>query len=228
MPWKVTDVMDQKIRFVARAVVPEANMSALCREFGISRPTGYYWLKRYREAGSVTGLRERSRRPYSSPKRTAEQVEARVVELRREHGWGGKKLQVLLEREGVHLSVPTVNRILRRQGWVRQRHAHQPALQRFERSQPNELWQMDFKGPLRCREGRCHPLSILDDCSRYSVGLFALKGVRLDPVQACVRSTLACYGVPQALLLDHGTPWWKFHQWMGIDPIECGFDQARD
>ena len=95
MPWKVT--MDQKIRFVLRAVQPGANMSALCREFQISRPTGYKWLKRYREAHSVTGLEERSRRPRHSPARTAAAVEARVVEL----GNTRMLLQVLLEREGV-------------------------------------------------------------------------------------------------------------------------------
>ena len=116
MPWKVTDVMEQKIHFVTRAAVPGANISALCRESGISRPTGYYWLKRYREADSVTALEERSRRPKHSPRRTAGWIEARVVQLRQRHGWGGKKLQVLLQREGVHLSVSTVNRILQRQG----------------------------------------------------------------------------------------------------------------
>ena len=72
MPWKVTDVMEQKIHFVTQAAVPGANISALCRESGISRPTGYYWLKRYREADSVTALQERSRRPKHSPRRTAE------------------------------------------------------------------------------------------------------------------------------------------------------------
>ena len=110
MPWNVTDVMEQKIRFVTQAAVPGANISALCRESGISRPTGYYWLKRYREADSVAGLQERSRRPKHSPRRTAGWVEARVVQLRRQHGWGGKKLQVLLQREGVHLSGPKPRR----------------------------------------------------------------------------------------------------------------------
>ena len=150
MPWKVTDVMEQKIHFVTQAAVPGANISALCRESGISRPTGYYWLKRYREADSVAALQERSRRPKHSPRRTAGWIEARVVQLRQRHGWGGKKLQVLLQREGVHLSVATVNRILQRQGCVERRYAHQPAEGRFERSRPNELWQMDFKGAFGC------------------------------------------------------------------------------
>ncbi len=108
--WMRSLVMEQKIRFVTQAAVPGANISALCRESGISRPTGYYWLKRYREADSVAALQERSQRPHHSPRRTAGWVEARVVQLRRQHGWGGKKLQVLLQREGVHLSGPKPRR----------------------------------------------------------------------------------------------------------------------
>ncbi len=229
MPWKVTDVMEQKIHFVTQAAVPGANISALCRESGISRPTGYYWLKRYREADSVTALEERSRRPKHSPRRTAGWIEARVVQLRQRHGWGGKKLQVLLQREGVHLSVATVNRILQRQGCVERRYAHQPAEGRFERSRPNELWQMDFKGAFGCSGGRCYPLAILDDCTRYSVGLYALRSTRLDPVQACVRKTLVRYGLPEALLLDHGAPWWSTTNGWGltrlsVDLIKQGID----
>lgn len=216
MPWKVTGVMDQKIRFVGQAVAPGANLSALCREHGISRPTGYYWLKRYREADSVTALQQRSRRPKHSPRRTAGWVEARVVELRQQYGWGGKKLQVLLQREGVHLSVSTVNRILQRQGLVGRRNAHQPAPGRFQRLRPNELWQMDFKGPFGCRGGRCYPLAIVDDCTRYSVGLHALRSTRLEGVQACVRKTLTRYGLPEALLLDHGVPWWSTTNGWGL------------
>ena len=135
MPWKVTDVMNQKIRFVVRATEPGTNLSALCREFGISRPTGYLWLKRYREANSVAGLEERSRRPRHSPQRTSAAVEARVVALRRRHGWGGKKLQVLLKREEIHLSVSTVHRILRRKGPLGESQAARPAPGRTIRTQ---------------------------------------------------------------------------------------------
>ena len=209
MPWRVRDVMDQKISFVVRATVPGANLSALCREYGISRPTGYLWRKRYREAWSVTGLEERSRRPRHSPQRTPAAVEARVVELRRRHGWGGKKLQVLLERDGIHLSVSTANRILRRKGELGPYQAARPAPGRFERSEPNELWQMDFKGPFTGRDGRCHTLSILDDCSRYSVGLFGLRTMRMDPVQIVLQRTFTHYGVPDAMLMDHAAPWWS-------------------
>ncbi len=150
------------------------NISKLCREFGISRPTGYQWLRRYRQAGSIRAVRELSRRPYRSPTRTAFEHEQRVITLRRQHDWGAKKIRELLVREGLDLPVITINRILRRKGLVCPDQSHRPAVKRFERERPNELWQMDFKGDYALRRGRCYPLSILDDHSRFAVGVYAL------------------------------------------------------
>ena len=147
MPWRVKDVMEQRIELVVRAVQGEESISGLCREYGVSRPTGYLWVQRYGEAGSVQGLAERSRRPQHSPGRTPIEQEERVVELRRRYGWGAKKLVVLLAREGIALRVVTVNRILKRRGLLVAQECHRPATQRFEREAPNQLWQMDFKGP---------------------------------------------------------------------------------
>ena len=118
MPWKRVDVMEERVRFVARALAPDRNMSELCRQFGISRPTGYQWVGRYQEGGSFAKLSEHSRRPHRSPRQTPEAVEERVVELRRRYGWGARKLAVLLEREGIRVQEWTVHRILRRQGYV--------------------------------------------------------------------------------------------------------------
>jgi transposase len=84
MPWKMMDIRDQRVRFVVRASCGEQSVRALCAEFGISRPTGYLWLRRYREAG-VAGIAERSRRPHHSPERTSEDLEARVIQLRRRY-----------------------------------------------------------------------------------------------------------------------------------------------
>src|ERR1700759_2042473 len=138
MPGRRTDVEEQRIRFVVRAATKKEPLATLCQEFGISRPTGYRWRKRFDQAGSATALAERSRRPLHSPGRTDAAVEERVLELRREHGWGAKKIEVLLREQGVALTVITVNRILKRQGLVRQKDAHAPALQRFERAAPNQ------------------------------------------------------------------------------------------
>ena len=173
MPWKTVGVDEQRMQFVIRAVRGKEVLAPLCREFGISRPTGYLWRRRYEQAGSLTGLGEQSRRPHRSPTRTAEWKERRVVVLREETGWGAKKLHVTLrDEQGIEVPVRTIHRILERHGLV-QEDAHGPAPGRFERSEANQLWQMDSKGKYPLLQGECHPLSILDDHSRYAVGLYA-------------------------------------------------------
>jgi len=219
--------MEQRIELVVRAVQGEESISGLCREYGVSRPTGYLWVQRYGEAGSVQGLAERSRRPQHSPGRTPIEQEERVVELRRRYGWGAKKLVVLLAREGIALRVVTVNRILKRRGLLVAQECHRPATQRFEREAPNQLWQMDFKGPWEVAEGHCYPLSILDDYSRYLVDLGALKGTGAEGVAAQLVRTFESHGVPEAMLMDHGTPWWSTTNghgltWLSVELIKQG------
>lgn len=137
MSWKARNVSEQRMRFVIRATSGKERMTALCREFGISRPTGYLWRQRYRQAGSVTAVSERSRRPHQSPRRTESWKEQRVVALRQQMGWGAKKLRVLLqEEEGIPLPVRTIHRILERHRLVSE-DVHGPAPSRFERSEPN-------------------------------------------------------------------------------------------
>jgi transposase InsO family protein len=215
MPWRSMKVEEQRFEFVVRAAAGKESMSALCREFGISRPTGYLWRRRYREAGSFTAVRELSRRPRRSPKRTRAQKQGRVVALRQQTGWGAKKLHVLLCEEQLPISVRTIHRILERQGLVRE-DVHAPALKRFERSAPNELWQMDSKGKYPLPEAECHPLSIVDDHSRYVVGLYALPALSSEQAWACLVETFQRYGVPQAMLMDRGTLWWSEHNGWGL------------
>lgn len=209
MPWTTTSVSEQRIKFVIRASQDSVNMSVLCHEFSISRPTGYLWLDRYRQAGSLSGVFERSRRPHRSPSHTLQPHEDRIAALRREFGWGAKKIRVLLLREGIDLKVVTINRILKRMGLIHHKDSHRPALKRFEREHPNQLWQIDFKGDYPCGGGRCYPLSILDDHSRYAIGLYALSGQGTQPVKDCLVKAFESYGVPGAMLMDHGIPWWS-------------------
>ena len=209
MPWKETDVLSQRVEFVVRARTGEESISKLCREFGVSRKTGHKWLARFEE-GRFSSLADRSRRPTRQPNKTPKVIEDRVVELRLEYGWSGPKLQVLLEREGVALSTATIDRIIKRRGLVSKESSSKAATKRFERSHPNELWQMDFKGEYLLRGGgRCYPLSILDDHSRFAVGVFALSRPSRELVQPCVERCFETYGVPEAMLMDHGTPWWN-------------------
>ena len=227
MPWKKVEVDEQRMQFVIRAVSGKEALARLCREFGISRPTGYLWRRRYEQARSLAGLGEQSRRPHRSPARTAEWKERRVVALREETGWGAKKLHVTLRNEqGVAVPVRTIHRILERRGLV-QEDAHGPAPGRFERSEPNELWQMDSKGKYPLREGECHPLSILDDHSRYAVGLYALGELTAEQAYPCLVEMFRRYGVPQAMLMDRGSLWWSVSNgwgltWLSVRLIEQG------
>jgi len=131
MAWKTMDVEEQKVRFVVAATRREKSLTALCQEFGISRPTGYLWWRRYEQAG-LAGISERSRRPKQSPQRTAAELERRVVELRQRYpDWGARKLQVVLARQQVELTPSTVHRILLRHALVRDPERHRQAPGRF-------------------------------------------------------------------------------------------------
>jgi len=227
MPWNQVNVDEQRMQFVVRAVSRKESLTSLCREFGISRPTGYLWRRRYERSGTFRALRELSRRPRRSPTRTVGEKEAQVVALRQETGWGAKKLHRLLrDEQGVGVPVRTIHRILERRGLLSE-DRHAPAPQRFERSQPNELWQMDAKGYYPRPERVCHPLSILDDHSRYLVGLYALPALTIRYAWPCLEETFRTYGVPQDMLMDRGALWWNESNgwsltWLSVQLIEQG------
>ena len=209
MPWLETDVRDQRIQFVL-TVRRGATVSETCRAFGISRTTGHKWLRREAAAGSVAALTDRSRRPQRSPHRASPALLKRLGELRGHFGWGGAKLAPLLAAEGLRLHPRTIDRWIQREGWTRPDSAPAPALHRFTHAAPNDLWQMDAKGayPLADRQ-RCHTLSILDDHSRFVVGLTPLLRLQTGAVRAALIRSFERYGVPAAMLMDHGAPWWS-------------------
>jgi transposase InsO family protein len=209
MPWKSETVMDQRIEFVVRAIRKEETISKLCKEYEISRDTGHRWLRRYKEAGSVLGLKERSRRPITSPTKTVDEIEDMVVKLREEKGWGARKLGLILGQRGQSLSAPTIHRILVRRGMVSRERTARKATKRFERAECNQMAQMDFKGEYEIEGGKCYPLSFLDDCSRYLLGLWPLTSTGGQGVYKSLRSHFQQVGVPQSILTDHGTPWYS-------------------
>jgi len=214
MPWRRMEVQDQRVRFVVAATQDEKPLSQLCKEFGVTRPTGYLWLARYREGG-VAGIEERSRRPRRSPTQTAVELEAQVVSLREIYpDWGARKLAVLLSRQGIELPSSTVHRVLLRHGLVRDQDRHRPAVMRFEREQPNELWQMDFKGPKNWPKAAT-ALSVIDDHSRYLVALQATARPEGRLVQQHLIQAFEECGLPEAMLMDHGTPWWQSQSFAG-------------
>lgn len=208
MAWKAMDVHEQRVRFVVEATQRTRPFSALCAEYEISRPTGYLWLRRYREQG-VQGIAELSRKPHHSPSRTNAICEQRVVQARlRYPDWGARKLRVVLEREGLQLPRNTIHRILVRHDLVRDEERLTPAVQRFERGQPNELWQMDFKGPKGWPQPM-GPLSVLDDHSRYLITLAANGSTHGEFVREQLEEAFRRCGLPEGMLMDHGTPWWS-------------------
>jgi transposase InsO family protein len=210
MTWKVTDVVSQRIEFVVRAISGKESVSQLCHEYGISRQTGHLWLKRYRENRTFTALEDRSHAPVHVRNRSARYIEDRVIQLRRLDGWAGRKIQQVLETEdGIRISARTVDRILKREGCIDKEDQNRPALRRYERQQPNELWQMDFKGQYPTDQGDCFPLTVLDDHSRYVLGLYALSGTGTEGVRNSLIHAFQNHGLPDQILTDHGTPWWN-------------------
>ena len=211
MGWKTTNVWEQRFEFVLEANRKERPLAAVCEQFGISRQTGYLWWKRFQEEG-LEGVREHSRRPQDSPKRVAAEAVEAVVALRRQRpDWGAQKLHHLLgeqHRELARISISTVHRILEREGLLEEGDRHRRAPERFERSRPNELWQMDFKGPQGFNRG-IGPLSILDDHSRYVVLLKQVGSTKISAVRNGMQEAFAHAGLPETLLIDHGTPWWN-------------------
>jgi transposase InsO family protein len=208
MAWRKVEVEAQRLRFVEAAIAAERSFSSLCVEYGISRPTGYLWLKRYRERGAA-GMHEASRRPRASPRQSPAELERQIVSLRREHpDWGARKLRVLLSRSGVKAPSSTVHRVLRRHGLVHRLDSHPPAPGSFCREAPNQLWQMDFKSP-KGWNAHLGPFSVLDDHSRYAVVLEQLSSGEGRAVQQRLDRAFSDCGLPEALLMDHGQPWWN-------------------
>lgn len=210
MPWREASIMSQRLEFVTLAVAEGANIRRLCRRFGISPKTGYKWLHRFREGG-VQALEDCSRRPHSSPNRTPHSIEQAILEVRDAHPvWGARKIRARLETQGMNdlPSVSTITAILQRNGRVdpEQADKHKP-WRRFEAEAPNALWQMDFKGHFRVAEVRCHPLTVLDDHSRYLLGVYACANERSETVQGHLTTVFRRYGLPERMLVDNGSPW---------------------
>lgn len=210
MPWQEMSAMSLKQEFVVLASRDGVNLRELCRRFEISPPTAYKWLRRFAEGGTG-GLRERSRRPHQSPFLTPPAMEAAALRVREAHpAWGGRKIRARLLSMG-HQQVPspsTITAILRRHGLIDPAEAAKHrAWQRFEHATPNALWQMDFKGHFAIDRGRCHPLTVLDDHSRFALGLEACANQQGTTVQQRLTCIFRRYGLPERMLMDNGAPW---------------------
>jgi len=207
MVWRSRSVVDERLEFCRLAGLEGANVSALCRRFGISRQTGHVWLRRL-AAGEPA--EDKSRRPHASPRRSAADLEGAVLAIRDDHpAWGARKIARRLRDLGTAPpAASTVHAILSRNDRIGPRKGGMPALGRFEREAPNLLWQMDFKGRTQLVCGLwCHPLTIIDDHSRFAVGLEACADERMLTVRDRLEPILRRHGLPMAIYTDNGSPW---------------------
>jgi transposase InsO family protein len=206
--------MSQKLDFIGKATLPEANVAALCREFGISRQTGHKWIRRYREQGYL-GLVEQSRRPTSSPLATGEEIVFSILELKEHHpSFGPQKISQVLARK-LGPTAPgrsTIARVLRRLGRVKKR---RPVVRvwsvdgrpRVEVKAPNDLWTIDFKGWWRARNGdKCEPLTVRDAFSRKVLAVALVASTRAVHVRRVLERLFRLYGLPLAMQSDNGSP----------------------
>lgn len=208
MSWKESDRVSERREFLELASQPGVNFSLLCKRFGISRKTGYKWRKRQTETGDLS---DQSRRPKSSPNRTNERTEDEVLRLRAEHPtWGGRKLRNRLQNLGMKdaPSPSTITEILRRHSKLSEPPGEGGSFTRFECSEANSMWQMDFKGEFALSpRQKCYPLTLLDDHSRFSLGIIAQKNQRGDTVKKNLTGVFRKYGIPYSIYVDNGTPW---------------------
>jgi transposase InsO family protein len=230
VPWSEKSIMSQRHEFVMLFGQEGVNRRELCRRFGISPTIGYRLLARWREDGQA-GLADRSRRPQRSPARTGAEMEGLVLAIRDQHpAWGGRKIRRRLQ-DLKHQPVPsasTITAVLHRHGRIELAAStgHKP-FERFERASPNELWQMDYKGHFATAAERCHPLTVVDDHSRYAVGLRACGDEREGTVQAELTAIFRRYGLPERMLMDNGSPWGSSdaehrYTWLSLWLLELG------
>ena len=174
MPWESRTVKEQREGF-AETAAHSSNFSAVYREYGITRKTGYKWLERY-EAGEE--LSDRSREPHHIPHKTPPEMEAQILRVRKENpGWGSRTIKQVLEKKGLDgvPSARTVNAVLNRYGCIEEEESQKrKAYLRYEKDACNEMWQADFKGEFLTKDGKyCYPLDIIDDHSRFAIKIAA-------------------------------------------------------
>lgn len=240
MPWERTDPMDQRMRFVLAHRQGLYSMTELCTQFGIAPKTGYKWLARYAAEGAL-GLQDRSRAPHTCPHRTPPEVEAQLLELKRQHpAWGGAKIRKLLQQRAPTLPLPaasTVDALFARHGLTQPRRPPRATPRRsgagvLATTAPNQVWTADFKGEFRLGNGRlCYPLTVQDAHSRFLLACEALPDRRIEGVEPVFQRLFREYGVPEALRTDNGAPFGSGglggHTRLSIQWVRLGIDVQR-
>jgi len=217
--------MDERLRFVARLLDGE-KMAALCREFNVSRKTGYKSFQRYKDCG-LEGLTDRSRRPYRQANQLPFQIETLIVQLKRERpSWGAPKIREKLRR--LHSDMPTpaistVHAVLDRHGLVtrgRKRRYKAQGTTLSKPVRPNDLWCADYKGEFMLVDKRyCYPLTISDFASRYLLSCEALSTTQEIYAFTVFERVFKEFGLPQAIRTDNGVPFASPHALFGLSKL---------
>ena len=224
MPWQPREIMNQRSEFALKALQTD-NFRALCREYGISGRIGYKWLARFKEEG-MSGMGDQSRRPRSSPESLGEEAICRMIKLKERHRfWGPRKIrEVYLRQWGEAPSESSFKRVLERCGLTEKRkirrsqEAGRVATGR-KATAPNEVWSVDFKGWWHDPDGRCDPLTVRDEHSRFVLELRALPNAKTETVKACFERLFERHGLPGAIRSDNGPPFACAHGLMGLSRL---------
>lgn len=231
MPWPEISIVQQRHEFVLRALEPNANISELAREYGISRKTAYKWVRRFRERG-ILGLEDLSRRPHNSPLKASGETVLEVIRLRQQYPtWGPKKLYAVLARvlcPEVLPSVRTIARILERAGEVKRRRRRPPLQGRptkapeYDVCAPGDLWTVDLKGWWNADDGaRCEPLTVRDAFSRFLLCAKLMQKTSGEAVKTEFDSLFAAQGLPRAIKVDNGPPFASTRARLGMTKLSA-------
>lgn len=209
MSWREKDLMNLRKDFIKTVINGDVSFQEACRRFNISTKTGYKWWNRYNQQGA-DGLKNQSRCPHISPNKTSEHFEELIIHTRDKHkAWGARKIRAYLINNRFE-NVPaesTINKVLRKNGLIDETKKKNVHLCRFEHDAPNILYQMDFKGHFKYRDGRCHPLTMMDDHSRYGIILKACANEQSQTVKEALIETFRRSGMPVRINIDNGSPW---------------------
>jgi putative transposase len=215
MPWKETDIMEERRRFINAVLEGIDTFQAVCEHYNISTKTGYKWLARFKADG-YNGLQNHNKRPLTHPSRLAEDAICDLVATKMAHPtYGPKKIQMIYTKahsESPKPSLSSVNRILKRAGLVKPQKRRKTTVSgrltsKVAVTAPNDLWTMDFKGWWRSKDHvRIEPLTLRDDFSRYLLVVEHLENNRTESVKAALTQAFKQYGLPAAIKSDNGTP----------------------
>lgn len=228
MPWKTETMNDVRKEFALKALAAGANLSALCREYGVTRKTGRQWRERAKHDG-INQLAERSRRPKTNPTELAEEIVCRIVRLKMAHpSWGPRKICELYRRAyDVVLSISSCHRVLKKSGLVqpkKRRVRREPALVlgAARAMSPNDVWTVDHKGWWRLHDGeRCEPLTVRDAFSRYILSAQVLENTRTETVKAEFLRLFQLYGLPKVIKSDNGSPFASSSAPLGLSTLSA-------